>query len=64
MKYIEAIENKLNLKSIKKFLPLQKGDVIGTSSNIQQLKKYGYKPKIDIKVGISRFIDWYLHYHN
>ena len=64
MKYIEAIENKLNLKSIKKFLPLQKGDVIQTSSNIQQLKKYGYKPKVDIKMGINNFIDWYCNYHN
>ena len=63
MKYVEAIEKKLEIKSIKKYLPLQKGDVIGTSSNIQKLKKYGYKPKVDIKIGISNFIDWYRNYH-
>lgn len=63
MKYIEAIENKLNKKSIKKFLPLQKGDVVGTSSNIHQLKKYGYKPKVNIKIGVNNFVDWYLDYH-
>ena len=62
MSYINAIEKKLNLKSKKKFLPLQKGDVIGTFSDIKQLSKYGYKPKTDIKIGISNFINWYLDY--
>ena len=44
-------------------MPLQKGDVIGTSANIKQLKKYGYKPKVDIKIGISKFIEWYKDYY-
>ena len=51
MKYIEAIENKLNKKSIKKFT-LQR--VMKTSQ--YSTKKNGYKPKIDIKVGISRLL--------
>lgn len=63
MDYINAIEKKLNLKSKKTFLPLQKGDVIGTLSDIKQLKKYGYKPTTDIKLGISKFISWFLYYH-
>ena len=64
--YIPSIsksKKKLNLKSKKTFLPLQKGDVIGTLSDIQQLKKYGYKPTTDIKLGISKFVSWFLYYH-
>ena len=62
--YLKHIEKNLNKISKTKKLPLQVGDIIKTHSNINKLKKYtGYKPKTSIKIGISRFIEWYKDYY-
>ena len=62
-KFIYEIEKNLKLKSKKKFLPLQSGDVIQTFSNSKSLaKNFNYKPKISIKKGIKEFVRWYLKY--
>ena len=64
MKYIKLIEKELKLKALKKFLPLQKGDIRSTLANINNLKKLGYKPKTTPKKGIKEFINWYKNYYN
>ena len=65
MEYIEEIENKIGKKAIKKFLPLQPGDVPETSASTILLNEYiNYTPKISIQEGISKFIDWYISYKN
>tara|TARA_B100001121_G_C18626923_1_gene592239 strand:+ start:59 stop:1066 length:1008 start_codon:yes stop_codon:yes gene_type:complete len=63
MKYVNLIENTLNIKAKIKFLPKQKGDVQETFSNVKKLSKFGYKPKTDVKVGIKNFIEWYKNYY-
>ena len=46
-------------------MPLQKGDVKQTLSNINLLKKItGYNPKTNYKTGIRKFLNWYLNYYN
>jgi len=58
--YLKFIEKKLNSKAKVKKLPLQIGDIFKTHSDIKKLKKYtNYKPKTNIEVGISKFIEWY-----
>ena len=60
MKYIEAIENSLNIKAKKTFLPMQPGDVPSTSANTNLLQDFvGFKPKTSVELGIKRFIEWY-----
>lgn len=62
--YINEIEKNLGIKAVKKFMPLQPGDVIETSSNIELLNNWiGYKPKISIKQGIKNFVEWYRMYN-
>ena len=62
--YLKFIEKKLNSKAKVKKLPLQIGDIFKTHSDIKKLKKYtNYKPKTDIEVGISKFIEWYKDYY-
>lgn len=62
--YISAIEKCLNIKSKKKFLPLQKGDVKETFSDIVKIKKkYKYSPRTPFQTGVSKFISWYLKYY-
>jgi len=63
LKYIQLIEKYLNKKAKKKFLPLQKGDVIKTHSDTTSLKKdYHYYPKTEVTYGVKKFIEWYISY--
>ena len=62
--FVEAIENYLGKKAIRNYMPMQQGDVSATWANTDLLKKLtGYAPKTDIKVGVKKFIDWYLSYY-
>lgn len=61
--FINIVELKMNKRAKKKYLPIQKGDVLKTFANIKLSKnKIKYNPKINFKTGISKFIDWYLKY--
>tara|TARA_Y100000590_G_scaffold432153_1_gene547857 strand:+ start:212 stop:1228 length:1017 start_codon:yes stop_codon:yes gene_type:complete len=63
LNYIGIIEKELNKKSKKRYLPLQKGDISKTLSNIDNLKKIGYKPKVEPRLGIKKFVKWYKDYY-
>jgi UDP-glucuronate 4-epimerase len=63
--FIKTIENKLNKKAIINFQPMQSGDVKETYADISESEeKLGFKPKISIDQGISKFIKWYKSYYN
>ena len=63
--YIKEIEKNLNIKSKKKLLPLQTGDVYKTFSNSNKLYKFiKFKPKTDVKYGIKEVVKWYINYFN
>ena len=65
MSFIRIIEKKLKLKFKKKFLNLQKGDIVRTSAdNNKLIRKFKVKKFTKIEVGISNFIDWYKKYYN
>lgn len=60
IKFIEVIEDILNKKAIKKYYPMQPGDVPITYADIRDLKKLiNFSPKTDIVNGLNKFIDWY-----
>ena len=62
--FIKAIENKLKIKSIRNYMPMQKGDVFMTLANTKLLKKLtGYEPKTNFKEGVANFVKWYLEYY-
>tara|TARA_B100001027_G_scaffold216183_1_gene191814 strand:+ start:5773 stop:6792 length:1020 start_codon:yes stop_codon:yes gene_type:complete len=62
--FIKEIELQLGKKAKKKFVPLQKGDVKDTLSDISSISSYtNYKPKTSYKEGIKKFIEWYLDYY-
>ena len=63
--FISAIEKILNKKAVKRFLPMQKGDVYSTLSDISLLRRItGYNPKTKYKDGIKKFLNWYLDYYS
>ncbi len=61
--YIKAIEKELSTKAEIKFLPLQLGDVPSSHADISELRKYGYKPRHTIEMGIKNFVSWYREYY-
>jgi UDP-glucuronate 4-epimerase len=64
MKYISALENSLNIKAKKIFLPMQLGDVQATSADVSELKNWvNFKPNTGIDVGVKRFVEWYKEYY-
>ena len=62
--FINTLEKELNKKIKRNYMPMQKGDVHSTLSDSSLLKRItGYNPKTNYKVGIKKFINWYLDYY-
>ena len=56
----KKIENLTHNKFINKYLPLQKGDVIGSKSSSKKLiRLYNFKFKTDINLGLKNFYNWF-----
>lgn len=57
---IGLIEKELNKKANKKFIDAQPGDALHTFAYIGKSNELlGYKPKVGISDGITKFINWY-----
>ncbi|MGV6851724.1 MAG: NAD-dependent epimerase/dehydratase family protein [bacterium] len=58
--FIRTLEKHLGKKAIKKYLPMQPGDVEHTFANIDPLiQEFGCQPKVSLDDGIARFCQWY-----
>ena len=65
LKFIDELEKQIGIKAVRNYTPMQKGDVKMTLSNTSLLKRLtNYSPKTDYKVGIKKFLDWYLKYYS
>ena len=63
--FLNAIENKLNIKARKKLYGMQKGDVYKTHANVNKLSKFiNYKPRISVNRGVKNFVEWYIKFYN
>ena len=64
MTYISLIEKNLGKKAKINFMPLQRGDVEETFSDISKISALtNYNPKVDVETGVKNFIDWYKSYY-
>lgn len=62
--FIELLEEALGKKAVKKFLPIQPGDVLETFADIEELENdINYTPNVTVEEGIKRFIEWYREYY-
>ena len=63
--FIDAIEESLNKKAIRNYMPMQKGDVNSTWANASLMKSLtNYMPLTNYKNGVNEFIKWYREYYN
>ena len=64
MDFISEIETQLKIEAKKKFVEMQSGDVYITWADTKTLEDItGYKPKVKLKEGIKKFIEWYKKYY-
>lgn len=62
--FISILEDKLGKKAIKKFLPLQAGDVPITYADVDDLMQdTGFRPVTPLEEGIANFVKWYKEYY-
>ena len=62
--FIKIIEDNLDKKARKKYLPIQPGDVEKTYADINESQNdLNFKPQTTIEQGIPRFISWYKSYY-
>lgn len=63
--FIHTLEDVIGKKAILEKMPMQKGDMYETYANIDSLiADTGYKPAVDIRTGLTRFVEWYKIYYN
>ena len=63
--FINSLENELGKKAIYNFLPMQKGDLKTTLASTELLKNLtAFTPKTNHKVGVKKFVKWYLDYYS
>ena len=64
MDFIRIIEEELGREAQKNMMPLQPGDVLETSADVQKSRELlGFTPKTPIREGIRRFLAWYREYY-
>ena len=61
---IEILENALGRKAVKRFVPMQAGDMFATWADIDDLQRdVGYTPTTSIEEGVPRFARWYREFY-
>ncbi len=64
MTFIKTIEEALNKKAEKNFLPMQDGDVVSTYADVSGLiNEFAYKPETKLVDGIGEFVTWYQEFY-
>jgi UDP-glucuronate 4-epimerase len=64
MDFIGAMEAAVGRTAVKRFLPMQDGDVQATSADSSELAALiGFSPRTDVHEGVRRFVAWYRAYY-
>jgi len=64
LRYIDVLEQELGLPVERNYMPMQPGDVPGTSASVNALEQaVGYRPDTPVETGVARFVDWFIEYY-
>lgn len=64
MEMIETLERAIGRDAVKIMRPMQPGDVTATYADVSKLHALtGYKPRVMLEEGLSRFADWYRDFY-
>jgi len=60
MDFVRALEAAFGRRARKRFLPMQKGDVVATEAGVEELfAAIGFRPQTPLATGVERFVAWY-----
>lgn len=63
--FVDAIEESLDKKAVRNYMPMQMGDVPATWADASLLQHLtGYRPQTAFKDGIDRFVSWFREYYD
>lgn len=61
--FIASLERAMDKKAVKRYLPMQPGDVYATEADVDDLlRDFGWQPTTSIDEGLDRFARWYLNW--
>tara|TARA_R110000751_G_scaffold1474_8_gene5580 strand:- start:6797 stop:7855 length:1059 start_codon:yes stop_codon:yes gene_type:complete len=64
MDFITQLEKALGQEALKKYLPMQPGDVHRTWADTGSLSRdTGYAPQTDLSTGVTSFVNWYRSFY-
>jgi UDP-glucuronate 4-epimerase len=64
MAFIACLERACGREAIKRFLPMQAGDVPDTWADTSRLEReFGVHADTDLQTGVQRFVDWFTAYY-
>lgn len=62
--FIACIEEAAGKKAVKRFLPMQPGDILATFADIDDISRdIGFQPRIPVEVGVEKLVRWYRDYY-
>lgn len=62
--FIKAIEKSTGIEAVKNLMPMQSGDVPATWADTTLLHELtGYKPNMELSMGVQNFVAWYRDYY-
>lgn len=62
---LAAVEAELGMKARIRMAPMQPGDVATTWADCTALRgRTGFRPRLDIREGVRRFVQWHMEYHD
>lgn len=63
--FISALEKAMGKSAIKNMLPMQPGDLMATSADIEDIRRdTGFAPSTSIEEGLANWVQWYTSYRN
>ena len=63
--FVDAIEAEVGKKAVRRYMPMQKGDVPATWADASLLESLtGYKPHMPIRDGVAKFVAWYRDFYD
>jgi UDP-glucuronate 4-epimerase len=63
LRFITLLETALGREAIKRFEPMQPGDVVATAADTSALEAWvGFRPHTPLELGLERFAAWVKDY--
>ena len=61
--FVHAMERAFGRRARRRFLPMQKGDVVATHADVEDFWRLtGFRPRTGVEEGVTRFVEWYRGY--